>query len=97
MQEVVSQSCCRNSVKQASKRLLDLVLEDDADQEQLGQLVDELTSAQVPFREKDIGGGPWQVGTIDTKSRVLSIDSGTVGVFSNGISTNTSRSSFAYR
>lgn len=52
---------CRDPCAAAAREVRQLVLSGEADGRRLGELLDVLLGAQVPFKERLIGGGPWVV------------------------------------
>lgn len=51
----------RSPVEEARSELLDAVRDGSTDLKRVSALVDILLDSQLPFKEQQLGGGPWQV------------------------------------
>ncbi len=51
----------REAIKADRNRLLTLLLSSGSTEEEVGEILDRLCNTGLPFDEKKLGGGPWNV------------------------------------
>lgn len=61
-------SAAGSKVAAARRRLLEQLSSQRPDRAVISEACDELMAAQVPFREADLGGGPWQVRSVQRRA-----------------------------